>query len=267
MLKQRTKTALMLLPVALGGIFLLPVMLFSVFIAVVIALAAWEWASLSGFSNPLVRVAYGLLILELIYLLSPVPPEFLLGVGFAWWLMALMLVISYPDSKRVWQNRVIRLVLGWLVLLPAWGGLVYLKSQSQGNWLILYVFLIVWGADLGAYFLGRMFGRRKLASVISPGKSWEGVFGGLLITTLIALLVSWYQHLSLFECIGWVAVALVMTMVSVLGDILESMFKREAGLKDSSQLLPGHGGVMDRIDSLTAVIPVFAAFWILKMAA
>ncbi|MCK5893659.1 MAG: phosphatidate cytidylyltransferase [Endozoicomonadaceae bacterium] len=267
MLKQRVITALMLLPVVLCGVFLLPLSLFSTFIAVVIALAAWEWANLSGFSNQLVRVGYGLLIAGLIYFLSSVPPGFLLGTGFAWWFMALMLVISYPASKLVWENRVIRLLMGWLVLLPAWGGLVYLKSQPQGNWLILYVFLLVWGADLGAYFSGRMFGQRKLAPVISPGKSWEGVFGGLLMTTLITLLVSWYQHLSLFECIGWVVVALVVTMVSVLGDILESMFKREAGLKDSSQLLPGHGGVMDRIDSLTAVIPIFAVFWILKMAA
>ncbi|WP_211825636.1 phosphatidate cytidylyltransferase [Kistimonas asteriae] len=266
MLKQRIITALALLPVALGGVFLLPLTPFSVFIAVVIALAAWEWAGLAGFTNQLVRVGYAALTGGMIFLLSLASAGFLLGAGLTWWLMALMLVISYPDSRVVWQNRIIRLLMGWLVLLPAWGGLVYLKGQPQGNLLILYVFLLVWAADVGAYFAGRAFGQRKLAPSLSPGKTWEGVFGGLLMTSLIALLVGWYQQLNLFECLGLVAITLVVTMVSVLGDLLESMFKREAGLKDSSQLLPGHGGVMDRIDSLTAAIPVFAVFWFLAMA-
>ncbi|CAM3688648.1 phosphatidate cytidylyltransferase [Parendozoicomonas haliclonae] len=272
MLKQRVITGLALLPVALCGVFLLPQEWFAIFIGAIITLAAWEWANLSGFSAVWQRVLYAAVtggLLLCLFSLSVLPLSFLLGAGLVWWLVAVMLVISYPDSLAVWKPRIVQLIIGWLVLIPAWGGLVFLKSQGtpefeqQGNALILYVFVLVWGADVGAYFAGKTFGRRKLAPHLSPGKTWEGVLGGLLTITLIALGVAWYRELGLFHAIGLLAMTWVVGLVSVLGDLLESMFKRERGIKDSSSLLPGHGGIMDRIDSLTAAIPVFSVFWLL----
>ncbi|MTI13403.1 phosphatidate cytidylyltransferase [Sansalvadorimonas verongulae] len=269
MLKQRIITGLALLPVALGGVFLLPVQWFAVFVGAIISLGAWEWANLSGFSAQWQRVLYALVTGSALVGFYGMPASFLLGAGLVWWLTALMLAISYPDSTSAWRPRVMRLVIGWLVLIPAWSGLVYLKSKNapgseyQGDLLILYVFVLVWGADVGAYFSGRAFGKHKLAPHLSPGKTWEGVLGGILLISLIALGVSWYQEMTLFHTLGLLAVTWVVGFVSVLGDLLESMFKRERGIKDSSQLLPGHGGILDRIDSLTAAVPVFSVFWLL----
>ncbi len=272
MLKQRILTALALLPVALGGVFLLTQEWFALFAGAVISLAAWEWAKLSGFTAVWQRLLYTTLtggLLLCLFSLSALPLSFILGVGLVWWLVALMLVISYPDSRAAWKPLLVQLLIGLMVLVPAWAGLVFLKSQSApefeqlGNALILYVFMLVWGADIGAYVFGRKFGRRKLAPHLSPGKTWEGVLGGQLVITLIALGVGWYRALELFPMLGLLAMTWAVGLVSVLGDLLESMFKREQGLKDSSRLLPGHGGIMDRIDSLTAAIPVFAVFWML----
>jgi phosphatidate cytidylyltransferase len=130
--------------------------------------------------------------------------------------------------------------------------------------LILAVMVLVWGADIGAYFSGRRFGKRKLAPQVSPGKSWEGVFGGLLTTLLICVGVGIYREWSFFSMLLGMFGTVAVVMISVVGDLTESMFKRQSGVKDSSNLLPGHGGVLDRIDSLTAAIPVFAALLLLS---
>ncbi len=272
MLKQRILTGLGLLPIALGGLFFLPVQGFSIFVGTIIMFAAWEWANLSGFSAIWQRVLYAVVTVAALLSLSTLSISslsFLLGAGLVWWLVALMLVVSYPDSAGLWRTRPLRLLIGWLVLLPAWAGLVFLRTQDvsgfeqQGTPLILYVFTLVWGADIGAYAFGKKFGRHKLAPNLSPGKTWEGAFGGLFVITLIALAVGWYQGLEFFSMFGLLATSWAVGMVSVLGDLLESMFKRERGLKDSGRLLPGHGGIMDRIDSLTAAVPVFAVLWLL----
>jgi phosphatidate cytidylyltransferase len=150
------------------------------------------------------------------------------------------------------------LAIGLLILLPAWQGLILIKQWPLGNWLILAVMVLVWGADIGAYFSGKAFGKRKLAPKVSPGKSWEGVYGGLaaslLITAIVGVTRGWSGSQFVFGLLG----AAVVVFISVVGDLTESMFKRQSGIKDSSNLLPGHGGVLDRIDSLTAAIPVFA---------
>ncbi|WP_338036112.1 phosphatidate cytidylyltransferase [Halomonas binhaiensis] len=143
--------------------------------------------------------------------------------------------------------------------MPTWIGFNVLRD-SGGVWL-LFVLLLVWCADTGAYFFGRAFGKRKLAPKVSPGKSWEGVLGGMGVTAFLAVIFSLWQSLDLGATIVLVVVTLGVTLTSVLGDLLESMLKRHRGLKDSSQLLPGHGGILDRIDSLTAAVPVFALFF------
>jgi phosphatidate cytidylyltransferase len=260
MLRQRIITALLLLPLALGGFFLLQDLAFALFIGLVICLAAWEWAQLAGLGTQPLRIAYaaGVAVLLCLLYLNPQLAAVVLLLAMFWWLLALLLVVGYPQSARYWLGAIPRLLIGLLVLLPAWQGLLLLKHWPLGNGLILAVMVLVWAADIGAYFAGRAFGRRKLAPRVSPGKSWEGVLGGMLASLAITLAVALYREWNSLETGLALAGAALVVLVSVLGDLNESMFKRQAGLKDSSNLLPGHGGVLDRIDSLTAAVPLFA---------
>lgn len=261
MLKQRIITALVLLPFALGGFFLLDGALFALFIGAVVSLGAWEWARLAGLTAQVQRVAFAVLVAALLLglYLVPVLAPWVLLCALIWWALATALVLGYPTSSHYWAGLPAKLIIGLLILLPAWQGLVLFKQWPEANCLILAVMVLVWGADIGAYFSGRRFGKRKLAPQVSPGKSWEGVFGGLLATLLICVGVAIYRDWSFASLLlGLLGTALVV-LISVVGDLTESMFKRQAGVKDSSNLLPGHGGVLDRIDSLTAAIPVFAA--------
>jgi phosphatidate cytidylyltransferase len=259
MLKQRIITALLMLPIALGGFFLLEGGAFALFIGAVISVAAWEWAQLAGLQGQPQRLGYAALVAVLLLLLfsNQQLAGLLMALAMLWWLLATALVLTFPSSARHWAGSPVRLVIGLLLLLPAWQGLLLLKQWPHGNALILAVMIMVWGADIGAYFAGRAFGKRKLAPEVSPGKSWEGVFGGLLATAAIALGVSIYLQWSPRIMVLALLATLLVVSISVVGDLTESMFKRHAGIKDSSNLLPGHGGVLDRIDSLTAAVPLF----------
>jgi phosphatidate cytidylyltransferase len=260
MLKQRILTALVLLPIALCGFFLLTGAYFALFIGVVVVLGAWEWARLAGLATQPMRIAYAALLALLLFLmyLTPGIGPWVLGAAVIWWAVATFLVLTYPSTSEHWASAICKLVIGLLILLPAWQGLVLLKQWPMGNWLILAVMVLVWVADIGAYFSGKAFGKRKLAPKVSPGKSWEGVYGGLLVALVITAAVGVSRDWSVSQFIAGLLGAAVIVFISIVGDLTESMFKRQAGIKDSSNLLPGHGGVMDRIDSLTAAIPVFA---------
>ena len=260
MLKQRIITALILAPLALCGFFLLEGGSFALFIGAVVVLGGWEWARLSGFEAQSSRILYAVVVAALLFVLYLLPDlaPWLLVAALIWWLMAIWLVLTFPESSAHWASAICKLVIGLLILLPAWQGLVLIKQMPLGNWLILSVMILVWGADIGAYFSGKAFGRRKLAPKVSPGKSWEGLYGGLAACLLITAVVGVYRGWSLGEIIFALVSAAIVVLISVVGDLTESMFKRKSGVKDSSNLLPGHGGVLDRIDSLTAAIPVFA---------
>lgn len=266
-LKQRILTALVLAPIMIGGIFFLPVPEFMLFIGVITTLGAWEWANLSGIEKKLGRIAYAGLVaglLATLHLYDLEQEADLLYLAAAWWVIALVLVATHPKLKGLWQSIPVRLLMGLVILLPMWVGFVQIKSYPYSSHLILYVMFLVWGADVGAYFAGRTFGKRKLAPNVSPGKTWEGVYGGVATTLLIAFLAGLYlQDKAMMDLSAkqWgllVFITLAVTMVSVVGDLVESMVKRHRGIKDSSHLLPGHGGVMDRIDSMTAALPIFA---------
>ena len=265
MLKQRIITALILLPIALCGFFLLEGAGFALFIGLVVTLGAWEWARLAGFEAPVARVVFAVVVALLLFGLYVFPDlaPWVLGAAVLWWGAATWLVLTFPQSAELWSAASTKLVIGLLILLPAWQGLVLIKAMPLGNWLIMAVMVLVWGADIGAYFSGRKFGKRKLAPKVSPGKSWEGVFGGLLLSLVITAAVGFTRGWSISEMFAALFGAATIVLISVVGDLTESMFKRQAGIKDSSNLLPGHGGVLDRIDSLTAAIPVFAVLlWI-----
>jgi phosphatidate cytidylyltransferase len=181
----------------------------------------------------------------------------ILAIACGWWALAFLWVQSYPASAMLWGNRWARGLIGLVVLVPAWLSAVILRGQEHGAWLVLFVVALVAAADVGAYFVGKRFGKHKLAREVSPGKSWEGFFGGLGACLILAIAVSLLLSLplknSLLFCVG----VLVTALASVIGDLVESMFKRHRGIKDSSHILPGHGGILDRLDSLTAALPVF----------
>ncbi|PVY69789.1 phosphatidate cytidylyltransferase [Tamilnaduibacter salinus] len=265
MLRTRIITALILAPIAIGGIFFLPPLGFALFTGAIITVGAWEWANMAGITHPLGRVGYALALAAILFALFLTPPVPILAVALLWWVLALVMVVLYPRGRRTWRPAAFKALFGVLVLVPAWVGLNHLRSgdfqlAETGNnlLLILYTFCIVWVADIGAYFAGRAFGRAKLAPRVSPGKSWAGVWGGLAAVALLALFVAWAAGCSPAQALWLTAVSLVAGAFSVLGDLIESLFKRVRGIKDSSGLLPGHGGIMDRVDSLTAAIPIFA---------
>lgn len=268
MLKQRVITALILSAVFVAALFYVP--LFSLFIIVVMLIGAWEWANLAGFERVWQRVAYLLVTVASIagtafYLefsffspalhLRPDHLQQLLLIGCGWWAVALLLVQGYPSSAILWGHRLVRGVLGLVILTVTAIAFIYVRSQEQGIWLILLIVAVVASADIGGYFFGRRWGKRKLAPAVSPGKTWEGFAGGVcsnLVLSLLIWLVAGGNYWLLF------AIILPTSLVSVLGDLFESMLKRHRGIKDSSSLLPGHGGLLDRVDSLTAAAPVFA---------
>lgn len=247
-------------------------------------LAAWEWGQFAGFTSRLQRiwlaVLCGLLLAVMLFTLPPYQhivqlPQIggALWIALAWWIGALLLVLRYPASAGLWRHsRALRLIFGVLTIVPFFCGMVALRQYHYdadhyaGAWWLLYVMILVWGADSGAYMFGRLFGKHKLAPKVSPGKTWEGFFGGLLTSALIAWLFGLWAPLSVAPGI-LLACSVVAALASVLGDLTESMFKREAGIKDSGHLIPGHGGILDRIDSLTAAVPVFACLLLLVFRA
>jgi phosphatidate cytidylyltransferase len=264
-LKTRIMTALILAPIAIGGIFFLPPLGFALFTGAIICVGAWEWANMAGVTQPLARVGFALATAAILYGLLEVPASAVLWVALVWWIVCFLLVRRYPEGSGRWGSCTARAVMGLLVLVPAWVGLNHLRTggfgfgDSTNNLLlILYVFCIVWVADIGAYFAGRAFGKAKLAPRVSPGKSWAGVWGGLLAVAAFALLIGLLADAGAGDIALLMIASLITGAISVVGDLMESMLKRFRGIKDSSQLLPGHGGIMDRIDSLTAAIPVFA---------
>ena len=182
----------------------------------------------------------------------------ILGVACIWWAVALLWVRSYPASAVLWRPAWARLLMGLLVLVPTWFALMALRLHSNGVGLIFVLIALVTAADIGAYFTGKAWGKAKLAPNVSPGKSWAGFWGGLVTSALLALSLWWLLDGGQHSGLAVMAIAVATSLASVLGDLLESMVKREQGVKDSGRILPGHGGMLDRLDSMTAAAPVFA---------
>lgn len=269
MLKQRVITALIITAIFLSALFVLPSGYFAFFMAAVVLIGAWEWANLSSITQPVLRIVYALVmgacLLGASYwidftgeatpALNLKAVQQLLIVGCSFWAVALLLVQGYPSSAILWGHKFLRLFIGLFVLIPTWVALVYVRQQAEGHWLVILLFLVVAVADTGGYFTGRRFGKRKLAIHVSPGKTWEGFAGGLIANFLLAFILVFSFNLSIALVL---AVIIPTSLISVLGDLLESMVKRHAGVKDSGTILPGHGGILDRVDGVTAAAPVFA---------
>lgn len=271
MLRQRVATALLLVAAFLVGIYYLPLSFVAAAFAVVVALGAWEWAPMAGLELTRSKVLYTLLVLASTLVLyryagfasgvvhrEQIQP--VLGLGCLWWCFALLWVRSFPASAPLWSSRPMRALMGLLILVPAWFAAVCLLHMGDRGAVMVVMVMVVATADIGAYFVGVRFGRHALAPRVSPGKTWEGFWGGLLsVAALSVLLWSFlparFDHLSLTAAL---VVALATALASVLGDLTVSMVKRQSGIKDSSSMLPGHGGLLDRLDSLCAAAPTFA---------
>lgn len=258
MLKQRIVTALVLAIVVVGGVVLLPVGAFALFVLLLAVPGLYEWATLSGFRSVFTRAAYTLAGAGVLALLWAAPTVWaaVLGLSVLFWILAAAFVVSFPAGRRLAASPAFLAAAGAPVFAGAWLGLVVLKQHEVGHWFIVWMFVLVWAADSGAYFAGRAFGRRRLAPRVSPGKTWEGAFGGTALAVVAAGVLAWglgWQPLS-----GWVVLGAGLAVVAIVGDLFESAVKRARDVKDSGGLLPGHGGVLDRIDSTVAVAPVLA---------
>ncbi|REG86886.1 phosphatidate cytidylyltransferase [Marinomonas pollencensis] len=257
MLLPRILSAIVMVFLFVCAVFVLEETNFMLAMGGVVLLAGWEWARLSGVQKAFSRIAFSVLVGVLCLLTYQQDlQKSILYVAPILWLIALYWVMSYPALKG-WQHTIGRLLFGLLILVTTWASLVVLKQSSNFVVWVLLLMGLIWGADSGAYFSGKAFGKNKLAVHVSPGKSWEGVIGGLLFTQIGLLVFSVISHFSWLQWALLAAIGLLTVAVSVLGDLTESLFKRHESLKDSSRLIPGHGGVMDRVDSLTAAAPVF----------
>ena len=265
MLRLRLLTAAILIPLVVWAVLGMPLPWLATGLAAVALGGAWEWSRLAGCRQPATRIAHGLVLLVLLaagWSLLPLGERLqpLLLASLALWLFAFFLVWRYQVDRGLVLPVGVWLLVGLALLAAAWLALLLLYQRPvQGPWLLLYLLVLIWTADSGAYFAGRRFGHTKLAVRVSPGKTREGVAGGLILVLLLALsagaVLFGFRGLRLTF---FVSLSLATALVSVLGDLFESLVKRQSGYKDSSRLLPGHGGVLDRIDSLMAAAPLFA---------
>lgn len=259
MLLPRILTALILAPLFIWAIFAMPTNYFSYLLLLFVALGAWEFTRLIKIERSLYRalVSAGIVGCAIAASTHAQNLQTVLMVSVVWWGLNLYWVVSYPNNIQSWYGSgIIRVMGGVMLLAPMWVALASLHSNYDSEYFLLLM-LLIWGADSGAYFVGRAFGKRKLAPNVSPGKSIEGVIGGIGLAVIIMLVFLQYQNVSINAYAGYLLLAIVVSSVSVLGDLYESLFKRTSGIKDSGNILPGHGGILDRIDSLTAAAPFF----------
>lgn len=252
MLKTRVLTSVIALVALALILFVVPSLVAELIITAVVLAGAWEWSGFLALRGAVLRASYVVLIgglLAVAYSLMPQVTAPVLQIAFLWWFGAFVWVLAFPTTIPL----LIRWAVGVLVLVPLHVAVINL--YRIGPVVLLLALLIVWAADAGAYFAGKRFGRVKLAPHISPGKTWEGVFGGLFVVALLAVAAA---HGTDTDVAVVVPFCLAVAALSIVGDLTVSMFKRTVGLKDSGKIFPGHGGVLDRVDSVAAATPLFA---------
>lgn len=258
MLKQRLITAAILIPIFLAILFYSSPIAFLIFTGFVMICASVEWTYLMRVNHFWQRLAYVFVMISAMFGILFVPTPLIFTLTFFWWLAALVMVLVYPRGTRFWSSKLVTGLMGMLVLIPCWVAVNFLRNENDGIYVLLFIFVLIWGADSTAYFVGKKWGVTKLAPLVSPGKSLQGVGGALAFAVILTVVMAALSRPPFVIMICAVALALITVLFSILGDLFESMLKRQAGLKDSSQILPGHGGILDRIDSLTAAAPIYA---------
>lgn len=260
MLRNRLITSAVLAPLIVLAILKLPPLWFALLWGVILAVAAWEWSGLAGLSSAAGRLGFvGALVVAQLSAKywAPYAIEWLPWVVAAWWFLVGMAMRMVPDRLLALRYPVaLKLAMGWFVLLTAWI-LMFWLHLNLGVQQVLYLVVLIWLADAGAYFVGKRFGRTKLLPQISPGKTVEGVYGALAVSALYAVAVGLYFEFKPIVISDFVLLSLATVVISIAGDLFESLAKRLFGVKDSGALFPGHGGVLDRIDSLVAGVAVF----------
>ncbi len=263
MLRTRLISAAVMVPLVVAGLLLLPTPVVALVILIILGGGLFEWSRMIPLRTGVAQSAFIAVALALAWSYWALGPEVWIGplllVAVAWWLWALYWLV-HPGLSAAPTSPVrgYKTVAGYLVLLPCWAALVVLHGRAEDGPLItLYLLVIIWLADSGAYFAGRRWGRHRLAPEISPGKTWEGVAGAVAVSALFALVAGLLYSQSVVRTAALVLISVVAVLFSIIGDLTESLMKRQCGLKDSSRIIPGHGGILDRIDSLTAAAPVF----------
>ena len=275
MLKQRIVTAVVLLACLIAATTLLSSFGFALFVSVTVMLAAWDWCGLTGLGKQLSRAGYMTAIATVLaglFLALNISGDALgvnqyrlaviLGLGTLFWLLSLIILITYPTNKTAWNDQSKIAIMGLFALIPVWAAVIQLKYLMPSGVLVIALIILVAAVDVGGYFVGIRFGRRRLAPELSPSKSWEGVWGGLGLCLLVGIGLSWAAHRYIEILEPWQFIALLMltlltTFFSIIGDLLESMLKRNRNVKDSGGILPGHGGLLDRVDGLMAAAPIY----------
>ena len=265
-LPRRVATAAVAMPVVIAAVLALPTGWLALVLAVVAVGAGIEWARITTPHRAAGR-GFALVVAGSVLLFWLAGSQWLgwLGIlcatSLVWWGVALVWVIRFEQGREVvaLDAAVAGGAVGWMVIVPAWAGLVYVHASSEdGPSRVLFILLVVWAADVGAYFVGRRFGARRLAALTSPGKSVEGAVGGVAAVGLLGVAAGLWLGIPAGLVVLLTLLCVAVGALSVLGDLMESLVKRRSGVKDSGNLLPGHGGILDRIDSLTAAAPAFA---------
>lgn len=281
LLKQRAITAVVLALTLIFTTVLLPSFWFAFFMSVLALVASWEWCKFIGLRQVASKLAYfatlASTIIMLYFFLGITPSaesinshraSAILALGVLFWTITFLMLKGYPSTASRWNEKSKIALMGLLALIPAWVGLIQLKFINPIGYPVLALIIMVAAADIGAYFTGKAFGRNKLAPNISPNKTWEGVWGGLCASLFIGFLLIWLLHnyiseLSILRGGALMLLCGSVTFFGIIGDLLESMLKRNQNLKDSGSILPGHGGLLDRVDGLLAATPIFVLAFLL----
>jgi phosphatidate cytidylyltransferase len=263
MLAQRIITALILIPLVFAGVLYLPTHLLALIVALLVLIGGVEWSRLARIETVHGRLLFLLLLLAVLGGMALVLEQgqrwiFWMSLGATvWWILVTFGLLAYRPGGSLGHGRAAKVLFGLLVLTPAWASVVVLHgADGDGPTLVLSLLILVWVADSGAYFAGRRWGRTKLAPMISPGKTREGVYGAVAGAVICGLVLTWIRPETGHPLL-LILLCVAVTLISVVGDLFESLLKRQAEVKDSGTLLPGHGGMLDRIDSLTAAAPLY----------
>lgn len=265
MLKQRLITAAILIPLVVWAVFASSLATFTTLIVAVALLAAWEWHQMIGIQSPGMRVMLAVDLIIVLYLaITQLNPYFIISIGILIWLIALVVILGFSNTSlaerlsQVFKNKIFGAISSILILTVFVVSSITLKAFSEvGAFLFFFVMVTVWLADTGGYFAGKRYGKHALAPAVSPNKTWEGVAGGVLLASIWAIGFYWVKTPTTITMFEWMLLAVLTVAVSIVGDLFESLYKRAFSVKDSGSLLPGHGGILDRIDSLIAAVPVF----------
>lgn len=260
MLYKRILTAIPLAALVAWIIFFQPSSVFFYFVLFIVLIAAYEWAKLSGVQNIYLKMAFAIFMVLAVWLFQQYAQDYdmwIIYVAVLWWFGVTLYLKNAKPKAASSDLKVDKLLAAFIVLPAATLAMRDIHALNQGSYWLFYSISLVWMADNGAYFVGKKFGKHKLAPNISPGKTIEGLFGAILATSLYTLLASYYFGLNIEKSALLMLLSIVLTFISVSGDLYFSFLKREAGVKDSGNILPGHGGILDRIDSVLAAMPVF----------